>query len=330
VRSFPHLPHGARRGWQRLRQAFTLIELLVVIAIIAVLIGLLLPAVQKVREAAARMTCANNLKQIGLGLHNYHDAYGILPIGYDANNRWGWGTFILPYIEQGNLYQRLSSTFNSFNAPLQGPTAANGLQTFIKMYHCPSDPNESNVNPNYWDGQPGAVTSEAYGFSNYTANAALFGGRGDARTVPPSFPLNQIPDGTSSTIMVGERDSLKQTGAIWPGRTSWDSGATLGRARWYINKPFLGARGNQCCDNFNPEPCAYIGWGSLHQGGSQFCLCDGSVRFISENIAWDPQLGNLGGSQGCTLAGSRSQVKNNFTYSNLFYYDDGFPVNVDQ
>jgi prepilin-type N-terminal cleavage/methylation domain-containing protein/prepilin-type processing-associated H-X9-DG protein len=227
-------PTSAKRG-------FTLIELLVVIAIIAVLIGLLLPAVQRVREAASRLSCQNNMKQIGLAYQSYHGTYGTFPppgIG-SQNGACGWGIFLLPYIEQDNLYRQYDFTQPfSYNPGLGIGTQANQnvSNTYLKVMRCPTNPNGGSTDPytyTYFLQPPGfqitwqasasdygpvvSVDSGLFAFANVPENNA--NGVMDTSTWPQSFPgrrIGDVTDGTSNTLISAE---IADRPNLWHGRT---------------------------------------------------------------------------------------------------------------
>ncbi len=287
------------------RTGFTLIELLVVIAIIAVLIALLLPAVQQAREAARRSQCKNNLKQFGLALHNYHDLYLRLPPGAITSNWIGWGTMLLPSLEQTAIYQSIA-TNNGFNRIWTQATNSAGdfhvrdvlAKTPLAMFQCPSDP-------------MGAVNTRMYDYasSNYVGNAGhIFeptGSAADQKYVGPflmniSVPFSKITDGLSNTVLLGERKTLGETGtsqpnyfgSIWIGpivasapNNVFPKGASNGWATTsngrYLSLVTAPMRHDVYLVN---QPTYGQSFSSLHTGGAHFLLGDGAVRFINENI----------------------------------------------
>jgi prepilin-type N-terminal cleavage/methylation domain-containing protein/prepilin-type processing-associated H-X9-DG protein len=273
------------------RRAFTLIELLVVIAIISMLIGLLLPAVQKVRESAARSRCVNNLKQIGLALHGFHDANQGLPPGYlaampysdgatDTAPGWGWAAFLLPYLEQDNLTRQLN-----FALPVERSAA---IQTRLKVYLCPSDP------------IPVGTFAVSDGFGGTRAMAAPCSyaaccGGDESDTFGPTglgvfyrnsrTRLTDITDGTSQTLLVGEKAWSNAEG-IWAGAIS---GAVIQRGPSNPN-PGGGAASYPAAtlvlshSHLNNATTDTDGglddFSSKHTNGSNFLFADGSVHFV--------------------------------------------------
>ena len=280
-------------------RGFTLVELLVVIAIIGMLVGLLLPAVQAAREAARRMQCSNNLKQLGLASHNYHDAHKKFPIGQHIYGNtaggvfrglgYNWSFALLPFIEQSNLYNQFDNRFPFFEKTI----TKNGIlaATPLPAFNCPSDIKPVTIDLTSEAQRPSATSSYkgvngAYnnGYSTLTnADAAAFIGtfERDSRAV---YGMNNLTDGTSNTIIIAETkwgmNASKRTRTYLYGSsdpsTTWATGATEGSLlngqtamNWVITVATSSANRTA---------------GSFHTGGAQFVFGDGSVHFLSENI----------------------------------------------
>ena len=288
----------------RRRRGFTLIELLVVIAIIAILIGLLLPAVQKVREAAARATCQNNLKQLGLALHSYHDVNNGFPQAYTYPPTaaepfvHAWGMRILPYVEQAPLYASYSQTQHAFLAP-----NATVIQTQLKVFQCPSTPNPNRLNNTPAGVIPGIPAFTA-ACSDYAPTSGILGSLWDILFVnnPPAggdrhgviranlkVQILAVTDGTSNTVMIAEiagRNDLYRLGQKVTGLNlggGW--GDPINGENWYGGSLPNGTGAGACVINCTNEYGK--GMYAFHTGGVNVSFADGSVRFLTQST--DPK-----------------------------------------
>jgi prepilin-type N-terminal cleavage/methylation domain-containing protein/prepilin-type processing-associated H-X9-DG protein len=284
----------------RERRGFSLIELLVTIAIVGVLIALLLPAVQAAREAARRVQCAHNLRQIGLGLSHYHETIGSLPMGYVAANGqrryatspgWGWAALTLPYLEQMPLYAA-----TNFDLPVETAANLTARTTHLSIYACPSDLDVSTYTVVRESG-------EAIGQFHTNSYAACFGAGLEIDESPDlgnglflrnrGVRASEILDGMSQTIAVGERGACLV-------KTPWAGAPNGGISVLSSNAPIRFWAGNSSVGHgpelvvahvdevtLNGDGTAPDDFYSAHPGGAFFLFADGSVRFLHDTIRLD-------------------------------------------
>ena len=307
------------------RFGFTLVELLVVIAIIGILIALLLPAVQAAREAARRSQCSNNLKQIGLAIHNYADAHRTLPSGFISNfpdditilerSNWSWGALILPHLEQAPLHDMLQVGMRSLDANLLTAAGLAALQTPLGAFVCPSDTGSplNNFTETMADtpSDPNAVNYRRVVTSNGTNLISIAKSNyvgvacSSVSTTPPVDPVpygpptgvlfqnsattfSDILDGTSNTLAVGERCFRVHDLNVGAATAlGFSAEITNYSSR---NRSISGALGipyNGINYTTTNRVHQTRGFHSYHPGGAQFVLCDGSARFISDTIDYN-------------------------------------------
>jgi len=297
------------------RMAFTLVELLVVIAIIGVMVGLLLPAVQAAREAARRMSCSNNLKQISLGFQNYHDTFNTLPpgairypvSGNTPNTAHFWSAFILPFIELSTVHDQIA-----FGGHVVWTTGGSliAAQSPIPTYRCPSSTDPASINngvasplvlnrvPNSYSVNMSGTIGNTVGTASYPARAGETqqhfddGYPTDNRFNGPfnynrSYKFATIIDGLSNTVSIGEKFQHRVgTATLSNDRVSY----TIGSPNINDNHAQFGGSMGMPINIRNADHQGAAGFRSLHPGGCQVAYLDGSARFVSDTVAPEVRL----------------------------------------
>ena len=301
------------------KKGFTLVELLVVIAIIGILIALLLPAVQAAREAARRMQCTNNLKQLSLATHNYHDTFGTFPSGFiyygsgsDGTPTWAAMALILPFIESSSLYDQLGVSERRL-ADVFGTSDEYLLTEPNSAFRCPSCPmGELN--------EYREMNSQQIAGSNYLGNMGMENCKRDSETRGMFFGnsrlgMKNISDGTSNTILFGERDGGDMTAGFWVGVANCSNQFAAKGIQITL------ARVNIKINTEEPNNNDYgKGFGSMHPGGANFGFADGSVHFLPDTVQF-----NNGGYNWQ----DNSYVEEDLgVYQSLGTRDDGNPISL--